>query len=511
MITNVLQYLERQLKNNKDKIAVIDEKKALTYEDIYFGAYDLAYKIHEVQKEIINKPIVVFCDKSVMQYLAFMGIIYSGNYYVPIDVKMPVERLKIIFELLEADFVISTEAYKDILETVGFSKNIIMLDGIDYSNKQKKVNEKWFSKVIDTDPAYVLFTSGSTGVPKGVVISHRAIVDYIEWQCEKFCFNQSTILGNQAPFYFDASMPDIFSPLCAGATLNIIPESLFLLPNKLINYINANNINTLIWVPSALMNLTSKNYFESNMIMDLRLVMFCGEVMPNKHLNIWRKYYPDAKYVNLYGPTEAAYACTYYEVNREFDDDKSLPIGKPCENTDIIVLNEQNQKVAGQEPGELCIRGSSLANGYYGNKNKTQEMFVTNPLNLLYDEKIYRTGDIVKYNEYGELEYIGRKDFQIKHMGYRIELGEIETATYAMAGVKQCCALYDDTHSKIVLFCALIGNKTEKDIYDFLKKRIPKYMLPGRIQLLSQLPLNANGKIDRKKIKYEFLNVIENE
>lgn len=214
--------------------------------------------------------------------------------------------------------------------------------------------EKWSQNTIDTDPAYVLFTSGSTGIPKGVVVSHRAIIDYIEWQCERFQFDKTSVLGNQAPFYFDASMPDIYTPLCSGATLQIIPEMLFLLPNKLIDYINEKKINTLIWVPSALMMLTNRDYFAQKSIEELRLVMFCGEVMPNKHLNIWRRYYPNAKFVNLYGPTEAAYACTYYEVDRKFTDEEPLPIGKPCENTDIIVLNENNQRVQ-KTRKESCV------------------------------------------------------------------------------------------------------------------------------------------------------------
>ena len=225
--------------------------------------------------------------------------------------------------------------------------------------------------------------------------------------------------------------------------------------------------------------------------------MFCGEIMPNRHLNIWRKYYTKTEFVNLYGPTEAAYACTYFVVNRPFADNEPLPIGKPCENTDIIVLNENNTRVQQGEEGELCIRGTCLANGYYDNKEKTLQVFTQNPLNSLYEDKIYRTGDIVKYNEFGELEYVGRTDFQIKHLGYRIELGEIETATYGLDGIKQCCAIYQKEADKIVLFCVGDLEQTEKQIYTYLKEHIPRYMLPGKIILLQEMPLNANGKIDR--------------
>ena len=242
---------------------------------------------------------------------------------------------------------------------------------------------------------------------------------------------------------------------------------------------------------------TNRNYFEKKKIDDLRLVMFCGEIMPNRHLNIWRKYYTKTEFVNLYGPTEAAYACTYFVVNRPFADNEPLPIGKPCENTDIIVLNENNTRVQQGEEGELCIRGTCLANGYYDNKEKTLQVFTQNPLNSLYEDKIYRTGDIVKYNEFGELEYVGRTDFQIKHLGYRIELGEIETATYGLDGIKQCCAIYQKEADKIVLFCVGDLEQTEKQIYTYLKEHIPRYMLPGKIILLQEMPLNANGKIDR--------------
>lgn len=284
----------------------------------------------------------------------------------------------------------------------------------------------------------MLFTSGSTGIPKGVVVSQRAVIDYIEWQCATLPFDEFSVLGSQAPFYFDASMPDIYTPLRCGGKLVIIPEVLFLFPNKLIEYILKKKVNTLIWVPSALMTLTNKNFFDSNQIPKLKLVMFCGEVMPCKHLNKWIQYCPDAMYVNLYGPTETAYACTYYIVQRKFEDDEKLPIGYPCGNTDIIVMDDYNCKIDTKNTiGELCVRGSSLALGYYKDTVKTENCFVSNPLNSSYSEKIYKTGDLVQYNKWGELEFIGRKDYQIKKMGYRIELGEIETVTYSISAVKQ--------------------------------------------------------------------------
>ncbi len=499
MITNVTQYLDRQARLHSRKIAIRDEKYNLTFEEIYKGAINLADCIIEMQQSI-NKPIIVFCEKSVMEYVAFMGILYSGNYYVPLDVKMPEERLKLIVGLLESDIAITSIQCKELLAKAGFYGKFVFIEDLNF-NKKIFYRGMECKKIIDTDPAYILFTSGSTGIPKGVVISHRAIIDYIEWQCRYLPFDDQVVLGNQAPFYFDASMPDIYTPLCIGATLVIIPECKFSAPFDLINFINEYNINTLIWVPSALIILTMRDFFAEKKINDLRLVMFCGEVMPMKHLNIWRKYYSETKFINLYGPTEAAYACAYYKIEKVYNDEDTIPIGYACENTDIFVLDEQDRLVEGDQEGELCIRGSSLAIGYYKDKEKTDRVFVRNPIRQEYDEKIYRTGDIVKYNHYGELEFLGRKDFQIKYMGYRIELGEIESVVYGIQLIQQSCVLYDEEYKKIVLFCTASESISENEIYKFLKKRLPKYMLPARIIIIDKMPVNANGKIDRIQLK----------
>jgi acyl-coenzyme A synthetase/AMP-(fatty) acid ligase len=221
--------------------------------------------------------------------------------------------------------------------------------------------------------------------------------------------------------------------------------------------------------------------------------------MPNKQLNIWRSYLPKVVYVNFYGPTEITYACTCYFVDREFSDEEPLPIGTPMKNTAILVLNEKDEPVQKGEAGELCVRGTSLSMGYYNNPEKTKASFVQNPLNKAVPEIIYRTGDIVRYNEFGELVYLSRKDFQIKHLGHRIELGEIETAVSSLEEITVNCCLYDEKKQRIVLF-------VDADVdRDFIKQRIgklvPEYMIPGEVRYLPEMPINANGKIDRIKLK----------
>jgi non-ribosomal peptide synthetase component F len=286
-----------------------------------------------------------------------------------------------------------------------------------------------------------------------------------------------------------------------GATLDIIPEMNFAFPAKLIDYLNSHNINFVFWVPFVLINVANFDILKSKKPEYLRDVFFAGEVMPNKHLNYWRKHLPNCRYANLYGPTEITVDCTYYVVDREFRDDEPLPIGIACKNSDVLILVDQKREANVNEEGELCVRGSSLALGYYNDWEKTTKAFIQNPLNTHYPETIYCTGDVVYTNERGEIMYVGRKDAQIKHNGYRIELGEIENAILATNLVDNCCAVYDNINKKIVLFYQA---QQELDMAEFKKatsKSIPRYMLPSEYHREDILKQNGSGKIDRSYYK----------
>lgn len=501
MKANVTYWLDETARRLPDKTAFADERKEITFGQLRSQAMALA--TYMIRNNLFKKPVVIYLEKGVDVLVSFMGAAYSCNFYSPIDVDMPASRVNKILEVLQPSLVVTSGELQSVFEQFDYQGDYLLFEEAIGGAVDEQAIEAARNKGIDTDLLYVLFTSGSTGVPKGVTINHRSVIDYIDWVTETFEITEADSFGNQAPFYFDNSILDIYSTIKSGATTYIIPKNLFAQPVPLLEYLKEKKINTIFWVPSALIVVAKLKAFRNVDLSDtLRRVLFCGEVMPNKQLNTWRRFLPDVLYANLYGPTEITDACTYYIVDREFADDEPLPIGIPMANTDIIVLNDKNEPVTGDEIGELCVRGTSLSMGYYNNPEKTKEAFVQNPLNPYVPEIIYRTGDLVKYNEYGEIIYLSRKDFQIKHMGHRIELGEIETAVSSLEQIALCCCLYDEKRQKIVLFIEEELDKTY--INEQISSLVPEYMLPNKVVTLPDMPINANGKIDRVKLK-EYL------
>lgn len=506
MRNSVLCYLEETVVKFPDKIALTDANMEVTFAQWKNMALCIAKAIREKRDER-QIPILVYLPKSAMTLVSFAGILYSGNYYTPTDVRFPFEKAHSIIQCLLPQIIITDKASGKKLTDNGVSaEQMIFVEDIDFSVDAAGA-EEYLAEAIDTDLAYVFFTSGSTGVPKGVAITHRGIIDYIDWAGDEFDITEDERIANQAPFYFDNSILDIYLCMSRGAHLFITPESHFAFTAALLKYIQENEINFIFWVPSALVGVANSGLLERIDCSCIKKVLFCGEVMPNRHLNYWRRLLPGAVYANLYGPTEITDVCTFYRINREFQDDEPLPIGKPCKNTQILLLDDSDKLVTEKDViGELCVRGTGISVGYYNNPEKTSEVFVQNPLNTHYQEKIYRTGDLAHYNEYGEIMFDGRKDFQIKHMGYRIELGEIETAILGMEAIGNACCIYDGERQIITAFCSMESDLTEQDIRKRLLSVLPKYMVPERYVILKEFPYNDNGKIDRKKLKKEYID-----
>jgi amino acid adenylation domain-containing protein len=352
-----------------------------------------------------------------------------------------------------------------------------------------------YDKSIDTDPIYIVFTSGSTGIPKGVVACHRSVMDYVAQLSEVLGFNEDTVFGNQTPLYFDACLKEIYPTLKFGATTYLIPKSHFSFPIELVKFLNEYKINTVCWVVSALTMVSAFNTFKTIKPEYLHTVAFGSEVFPIKQFRRWREALPNATFTNLYGPTETTGMCCYYRVEREFEDNEVIPIGRPFDNREILLLTSEGKLAEAGEEGEICIRGTAITLGYYNDPERTADVFVQNPFNSLYPERIYKTGDIGRYNERGELVFVSRKDYQIKHMGHRIELGEIEVNVDGLPGIRIAACVYDTNKKKIVLY--FVGDVTEGELAATLKTKLPRYMIPNKIIKLENMPFTANGKIDR--------------
>lgn len=507
MITNILTYLENSATIWADKTAIADDKNSLTFAQWNQYSRNIGTAISKACNQAFRKPVLVFVDRRIEGLVSFMGVTQSGNFYVPIDCKMPDQRVKLISDVLNPIAAITvTAADEKTLDLIDFQGVRFKYEEVIQNVSDDALLKEIREQMIDTDPVYSIFTSGSTGVPKGVVIAQRGMIDLAEWLVNTFEFTENDALGNQTPFYFDGSVKDICICLKSGATLNIIGKKYFTFPKLIIPFLNERKITAILWATSAIVLIGNSDILSVNLPVHLRLVTFAGEAMPAKQLKVWMNKLPNVKFVNLYGPTEITVDCTYYEVDREFGDDEFIPIGKACHNKGILVFNDENQLVKVDETGELCVRGTGVALGYYNNKSKTQEVFVQNPLHDLYEDKIYRTGDIVKYNERGEIEFVSRKDFQIKHKGNRIEMGEIEVAINSISNISNAACIFDQPNDKIVLYYTTVDGQ-EMDIINLVKDKIPVYMFPEVINHLKVMPYNMNGKIDRIELKKMYEDV----
>ena len=420
MRIHLIQLFEETVGKYPEKTAVIDKDRTISFSDLRRQAMLTATTIAKLGISQ-NRPVGVFLDKSIESVYADLAILYAGDFYMNLDIKTPAERIRNILELTEPAAIISTSVQiKSIAAVIPDSVKLILLDETDNEmavDEQLLTNRR--ATVIDTDPSCIINTSGSTGTPKGVVLNHKSFFDFIDWSLETFGFGDDLVMGSLSPIVFDIYSFELCMLMTKASTLVVLPAHLAAFPAKILEVLEKHQVNYLFWVPTIMVNIANMDLLSSFKLESLRTVWFAGEVFPTKQYNYWHHHLPQVTFANLYGPIEITLDCTYYIINKEIPDEEPLPIGYPCRNTDILILDDEDKAIS--EPGvegELCVRGTSLAMGYYNNPEKTAAAFVQNPLNMAYPELIYRTGDIVCLNDEGLIMFKGRKDNIVKHMGY---------------------------------------------------------------------------------------------
>ena len=480
-VKNVAEWLDASAIRYPEKIAFSDGKYSLTFSELRNLGRRIASEF--VRQGLFKKPILILLDKEPKAIAAFMGCAYSGNFYVPIDLEMPKERLDKIRGTLKPAAEVNYDNFSE------YAKSSI----------DEEALASVMARQIDTDLLYVLFTSGSTGIPKGVALQHRTVIDYLEIVLRTFKFDDNLIHGQSVPLVFAGSLLPIYTTIACGGSNYLIPKTTLMFPAKTIDFLNKYKCNTIYWVPTSYGIIAKSGILNKRKPEYLEQCFFVGEIMSNSVLNIWRKSLPKPSYINVMGPTEIAGTCVCYVVDRDFADDDPLPVGKPYGNVDVFLLNSNNELCQHGETGEICLRGGLLSCGYYNDQERTAQVFVQNPLNKDYPEIIYRTGDLGYWIERGELMFLGRKDFQIKHAGHRVELGEIEVAASSVEGIELCACVYDSKVQQIVLFYC--GSATVNDIKNILKSKLQPYMIPGKIEKIDVMPKTASGKINRTVLK----------
>ncbi|EAJ9089021.1 amino acid adenylation domain-containing protein, partial [Campylobacter coli] len=491
MTTHIYNFLEKSLIKFSEKTAFVEpftkERKEITYKDFDLFSKKLASEILKTLKNDnpTQVPVLIILPKGIDCLISFFGVALSGNFYTLLDEKSPKERVEKVIEVLKPKLFITS---KDL----NFNLDLPTLYTQDFEsfNIDESLIKHAKEKHIDTNLLYVFFTSGSTGIPKGVSIAHRSVIDYAFHFCEAFEVDENEIIANQAPLYVDASLPDILATIKPSATLHLIPNHLFAFPNKILDYLEQEKITMIFWKPTVLIYfIKDQDNLKNYPLKNLNKILIGGEIMPIKQLNIWRKHLPNALFANCYGPTEITDVCCYYILDREFSENEILPIGKAYKNTELLVFDENMNFISPKQigvKGELFVRGTSLSLGYYNDKEKSKQAFIQNPLHDNYLDLLYKTGDIVSYNEFGELLCYGRNDNRIKFMGHRIELGEIESVINSHSKIILCACIFKE---KIICF---YESDEELDFKAFLKDKLPSYMIPKNFIKIEKFKLNQN-------------------
>lgn len=499
-----------------DGTAVVDGSRVLSYAELD----DLSDRVAQLLGELgvgRGDRVGLFLEKSADAVVGLYGVLKSGAAYVPIDAHSPVTRAGYIADNCRVRCLISASSrrtsWPELLRLAPTIENVVVLDaqtdeldpgglpvvGIERVNGQP-VGPPGVG-VIDQDVAYILYTSGSTGEPKGVTLTHRNAMTFVDWAVEEFQIGPTDRLSSHAPFHFDLSVFDLFAAAHGAATLVLVPASASVFPLEVARFIRDQRITVWYSVPSILTALTTQGAIGQGDTETLRTILFAGEVFPTKHLRALMRLLPHVRFANLYGPTETN-VCTWYEVPPLHDDQsETIPIGRAITNDEVYVVADDGSRAKQGEVGELYVRGGTVMRGYWGDPERTSRLLVADPFAGGFPDPVYRTGDLVREEEDGNLRYLGRRDAQIKSRGYRIELGEIEAALNTHPAVRECAviAIPDELITNRIM-AYVVGEAGERELVRFCNERIPKYMIPQTFEFRETLPKTSTGKTDRRAL-----------